>query len=144
MELEFVRADETDVAAICALAREHIETYEDLAAIDAEAVFAWMERKTRKRIGEYRRVTCLGETAGYFRAAPPENGRIELDDLYLYPPFQGRGIGTAILKKCIAEAPLPLYFYVFRRNVRAIALYEKLGFRIVGEVSPTRCIMQRG
>ena len=67
MELEFVRADETDVAAICALAREHIETYEDLAAIDAEAVFAWMERKTRKRIGEYRRVTCLGETSPTMR-----------------------------------------------------------------------------
>jgi len=143
MKLSYLPADERDIEAIYALERALIEQYEDMASIDADEVFAWVRRKLTKRIGEYLRIVCDGETAGYIRVVPPEDGRVELDDLYLYPKYQGRGIGTAVLRRCIEQTELPLWLYVFRRNTRAIALYERLGFRIVETISPTRCIMQR-
>ena len=77
------------------------------------------------------------------RAARAADGSLELDDLYLYPAFQGRGIGTEVLEKSIAEADAPIFLYVFRANTRAIRLYERFGFRVTEEVSPTRCIMRR-
>ena len=142
-ELRFLPAGEEDAHAIFTLAMELIDRYEDYALIGRDEVAAWMERKIRLRIGEYTRLVLGGETAGYYRAARAADGSLELDDLYLYPAFQGRGIGTEVLEKSIAEADAPIFLYVFRANTRAIRLYERLGFRVTEEVSPTRCIMRR-
>ena len=67
MQISYLPADETDIAPILAQSRALIERYEDFGSIDRDAVFAWMERKTRKRIGEYVRILCDGETAGWIR-----------------------------------------------------------------------------
>ena len=48
----------------------------------------------------------------------------------------------AVLRRCVAEGR-PVYFYVFTKNTRAIALYEREGFRRTEDVSPTRMIMAR-
>ena len=65
---------------------------------------------------------------------------MELDDLYVLPAFQKRGIGTPVLRRCLA-AGKPVYLYVFTGNARAVALYQQEGFKKVEEVSPTRMIM---
>ena len=58
------------------------------------------------------------------------DGRMEIDDLYVFPQYRNMGIGTEILKKCISETDPPVFLYVFANNKRAIALYQKLGFQI--------------
>jgi len=141
-ELRFAPAEPEDIETLFALNRELIDRYEDPGAIERDRVLAWVRRKLEVKRGEYRRVLCDGQVAGYLRVHE-ENGEVELDDLYVLPPFQGRGIGTAVLERCLAETKLPIFFYVFTRNVRAIALYERLGFRPAEEVSPTRRIMRR-
>jgi len=63
------------------------------------------------------------------------------DELYLglielLPAFQGRGIGTAIIRGLIAQARAegrPLGLHVLRTNAPARRLYERLGLRVVGE-----------
>ena len=65
-----------------------------------------------------------------------------LYNVYTLPEYRGRGIGTAVLRRCLAQGK-PVYLYVFTGNVRAVALYEREGFRKVEDVSPTRCIMAR-
>ena len=62
--------------------------------------------------------------------------------IYLNSQARGRGIGTAVLRRCLAQGK-PVYLYVFTGNVRAVALYEREGFRKVEDASPTRCIMAR-
>lgn len=140
MKLEYRAADLTDAERIFQMAKQIIDDYEDTKAIDYQKVLAWVRRKIQNCIGEYTRILCDGELAGYYRLHS-ENEKLELDDLYVLPPFQNRGIGTAVLTSCLAGADKPVFLYVFTRNIRAMALYRRMGFRVAEPVGKTRCIM---
>jgi len=60
---------------------------------------------------------------------------LHLTGFELDPAFQGRGIGTGILKRLQAEAAgrgVPLFVGVLVVNRRAKALYDRMGFEEVG------------
>lgn len=143
MELNYEQASGADVEAIFALSKALIDQYEDVESIDYDKVLQWVRRKIGAQIGEYQRVLMDGDLAGYVHFHP-DGERMELDDLYILPEYRGRGIGTAVVKKCCAETEKPVYLYVFRRNKGAVRLYRRLGFEIVQEVGSSRYIMQRG
>ena len=142
MEISYYPADESDIAPILAQSLALVERYEDFSWIDKEEVLSWLRRKTEKRIGEYRRILCDGVPAGWIRASD-EGKQLELDDLFVLPPFQNRGIGTAVLQKYLAESEKPIFFYAFSRNSGALRLYERLGFRVRERVGETRLIMEQ-
>lgn len=141
MQLTYEPARAEDAPVVFAFARELIERYETDPDLDLEMALGWTKRKIEKRIDEYTRVLCDGEVAGYYRFAP-DGDKMELDDLYVLPEYRNRGVGTAVLRRCLAQGK-PIYFYVFTGNVRAVALYEREGFRKAEDVSPTRMIMAR-
>ena len=141
MQLSYEPARQEDAPVIFGFAKELIERYETDPALDLEMALGWTKRKIEKRIDEYTRVLCDGKTAAYYRFVP-DGERMELDDLYVLPEYRSRGVGTAVLRRCLAQGK-PVYFYVFTGNTRAVALYEREGFRKVEDVSPTRCIMAR-
>lgn len=61
---------------------------------------------------------------------------ISLDYLYLLPEFQRRGIGSAVVRRLIAEAHsagMPLTSDVLRSNPNALRLYERLGLTVMSE-----------
>jgi ribosomal protein S18 acetylase RimI-like enzyme len=75
-----------------------------------------------------------GEPAGrlYVHRGPSD---IRIVDIALAPPFRGRGLGTGLLRSLIAEAEdsgRRLSIHVEMSNP-ARRLYERLGFRPVGE-----------
>ncbi|MGM9662228.1 MAG: GNAT family N-acetyltransferase [Oscillospiraceae bacterium] len=142
MKLTYEPAREADADAVFAFSKELIDRYEDLQAIDYEKVLDWVRRKVDGHIGEYLCVMADGQKAGYCRIHAAE-GKTELDDLYVFPEWRGRGIGTAVIEKCCAAAGTPVFLYVFRKNRRAVALYERLGFRVIREAGGTRYIMER-
>lgn len=137
MNLVFTAADLSDVPVIFAQAKDLIDSYEDVTSIDYDRVLAWVKRKIETHICEYRCVVTDGQKAAYYRLC--DDG--ELDDLYVLPAFQGQGIGSEILKRCIAESKADMYLYVFRDNVRAIAFYKRFGFSVRKTVGHTRFIM---
>ena len=141
MQLSYEPARAEDGPVIFGFAKELIERYETDPDLDLEMALGWTKRKIEKRIGEYTRVLCDGAVAAYYRFAP-DGDKMELDDLYVLPEYRSRGVGTAVLRRCLAQGK-PIYFYVFTGNARAVALYEREGFRKVEDVSPTRCIMAR-
>lgn len=141
MELIYSPARPEDAPVIFGFAKELIETYETDPDLDLNMALDWTRRKIEKRIGEYTRILIDGEVAAFFRFVP-DGERMELDDLYVLPAYRNRGIGTAILRRCVAEGK-PIYFYVFTENTSAISLYEREGFRKTEDVSPTRIIMAR-
>ena len=51
-----------------------------------------------------------------------------LDQLYLAPGHQGRGVGSQLLDQAKALSPAGLQLHTFRRNRRARAFYEARGF----------------
>lgn len=142
MELRFAPAEEYDIERIYASNKELIDTYEDIENIDYEKVLQWVLKKIETNIEEYVAVFLDGKKAGYYHFYPSE-GKMELDDLYIFPEFRSKGIGTEIIQKCIEESDGTIFLYVFAKNVRAIVLYEKLGFKIVKNIRDTRYIMER-
>ena len=133
MEITYQPIEQQDVEKIFAYLKELILRYEDLGQIDCEKVLAW-----------YRKIFCGGSHAGYV-AAHDEGDRLEIDDLYLAPAFQGKGIGTAVLRQIVLQAmqenKTP-YLYVFIRNEGAVRLYRRLGFAVVQEIPNSRYIME--
>jgi GNAT superfamily N-acetyltransferase len=69
-----------------------------------------------------------------------------LNQLFVLPPDQGKGIGTVCIQRLIDEArssSLPIRLRVLKVNTRAVAFYERSGFRRVGEIA-THVLMERG
>lgn len=57
-----------------------------------------------------------------------------IDQLYVLPPSQGRGVGTAVLQ--VAQSKFHhLNLWTFQRNVRARRFYEQRGFVLVKETN---------
>lgn len=142
LNLSYDCATQEDVPVIFAMAKDLVDTYEDVSTIDYEKVTRWMLMKISENISEYRCVFSEGMKVGYYRLSK-EAEQTELDDFYILPPFQRRGIGTAVLQYCIATANTPMYLYVFRKNIGAIKLYSRNGFSVSEEVGETRYILRR-
>jgi ribosomal protein S18 acetylase RimI-like enzyme len=70
----------------------------------------------------------------------------ELQEIYLHPDHQGRGIGSCLIRELLAKAQhaaKPVSLSVLKVNTRARRLYERLGFRKAGE-SETHYVMRAG
>lgn len=140
--LEYMPALVEDIPLIFDQCRDLVNQYEDLSRIDYEKVMAWMRNKVEMNIKQYVCVLFHGEKAAFYRLVSQKEGT-ELDDFYVLPQFRNMGIGSQILKRCIMSAQKPLYLYVFSRNTGAISLYNRYGFVVTEQVSPTRLIMTR-
>jgi tRNA (guanine37-N1)-methyltransferase len=72
------------------------------------------------------------------RAAAPHTScaDVELRKFYIDTPFHGTGLANALMKDALAlaveRAKTGIWLSVFSRNGRAIAFYQRWGFRIVG------------
>ncbi len=101
----------------------------------------WDEDKQRKLFEDSwkpegaRAVILEGRCVGMF-AVEERTDCIWLAEIQIAPVFQGRGIGTELITELRANARerrLPLRLRVLRENHRARRLYERLGFRQVGD-----------
>jgi ribosomal protein S18 acetylase RimI-like enzyme len=64
-------------------------------------------------------------------------GHDNVDQLFVEPDRQGRGIGSALLERAKALRPRGLRLFAHQRNERARAFYERRGFHAVAfGVSP--------
>ncbi len=66
---------------------------------------------------------------------------IIINELYITEEFRGLGIGSSILSEIINANDL-VYLWVYKDNVRALNLYQKLGFMIKKETE-SRLLMYK-
>lgn len=66
----------------------------------------------------------------------PSYPRVELRKFYIDPAYHGRGVANALMQSALARADDDgdgaLWLSVFSGNPRAIAFYQRWGFRITG------------
>lgn len=106
-----------------------------------EKVWGWNEDEQRElharrfRSQEFRIIDLDGVNAGVV-AAVREPECVHLNQLFLLPEHQGRGIGRRCMLLLMEEArqlALPLRLQVLKVNPRARTFYERLGFSVCAE-----------
>jgi len=146
-------ATEEDAARIAAFGAQGFhDTFaadnrpEDMAAYLAQT---FGERQQRAELRDPRSTYLLverdgdAEVAGYARVLAsetptcvPVRPAVEIARLYSRRDLIGQGIGAALMTACLAHARTlgarAVWLGVWERNTRAIAFYERWGFRQVG------------
>ena len=141
MNLTQKQATAADIAPIYQLCKQLIDDYEHLESIDYPKVLVWVGKKLESSIDTYTAVYADGQKAGYYHFYKNEDGLYEIDDLYIFPEYRNRGIGTQIITHCCTSVREPVMLYVFVKNTRAVSLYLRLGFHIVKTIRGSRHIM---
>lgn len=149
--IRIVRATPDDAPALAALASStFVDTFgpdnrpEDMAAYVAQAFGEPLQRAELLDP----RVTVLfaereGERVGYAMlregeapACVASTSALYIARLYAVRDAIGSGVGAALIDACIGEARArgrdTIWLGVWERNLRAIAFYERWGFRDVG------------
>lgn len=85
--------------------------------------------------GSHSAIVTGGQRVGIVQVEASEDA-ISLRQIEILPRFQGRGIGTAVVRsfmdRCGRKGKL-LTLHVFKSNTSALRLYERLGFRVSGQ-----------
>ena len=142
MNLTYVPAKESDIEPLFHLSKDLIDRYENISQINYPKVLSWVLNKIKKNINEYNCIFRDSQKVGYYRFHSVDE-KMELDDIYVFSPYQNQGIGSEIIRKCIAETGLSIFLYVFIQNTKAVSLYKKLGFRITETIKDSRYTMER-
>ena len=80
-----------------------------------------------------------------FLATSRSRATLKVDQLYILPEYQGRGIGSACMARVLDDANFrqkPVVLQVLKVNIRGIVFYQRLGFIIVGETT-THLLMKK-
>ena len=141
MNLVYRVSTKSDIHKIYELSRNLIDEYEDIQNIDYEKVLTWVYKKIEGNIHEYTSIYLDNTLVGYYHFYEDKD-KMELDDFYIFSEYQNKGIGSKVLSELI-QTEKTIYLYVFVKNVKAIRLYERYGFKICKRFNKNRYIMER-
>lgn len=141
MKLVYKQAQKEDIECIYDLSKHLVDEYENIENIDYEKVMNWIYEKIQMNIADYTCIYLDDNKVGYVHFSE-EDGMHEIDDLYIFEAYQNQGIGTQVIQDCITQAKNIIYLYVFVRNIRAVDLYKRIGFKITETIRNSRYIMK--
>ncbi len=135
--LSFRKANASDSAFVFAVKEAAFREY-------IEQVWGWDDADQQERHNtefashdSYIIIQFHGSDVGFLvTSETPE--ALNVNQIFILPAYQGRGIGSVCLTRLIDDASLEqksVTLKVLKVNTRGIALYQRLGFTIVGENS---------
>ena len=101
----------------------------------------WDEEEQRKRFDEFIKdveedtwiIQLDGVDIGFYNGKKLDNENYEMGNICIIPEYQGRGIGTQVLKDIMKlHEKEEIHIQVFKQNP-AYRLYQELGFIPIGE-----------
>ena len=143
--------EELHIRKACTSDSEFVFTVKKAAFQEyVEQVWGWDESYQRElherrfTTQDLRIIQFCGTDVG-FLATSRTRATLKVNQLYILPEYQGRGIGTACMARVLDDASLrqkPVVLQVLKVNTRGVAFYQRLGFTIVGETT-THFLMKK-
>ena len=142
-ELSFRKACASDTEFVFAVKKAAFREY-------VEQVWGWdddYQRELHNRrfdSQDFHIIQFRGIDVGFLTTSSTP-GTLKVNQLFILPEHQGRGIGSACMTCIVDNASLEMKsvaLQVLKVNTRGITFYQRLGFSIVGE-SPTHFQMEK-
>ncbi len=108
------------------------EFAKDLDKEEVERINNYVNEIVPKQILEYKNIILNNIVVGSFLLTKNEPGLL-LDEIFIEKQYRNKGLGASIIKDIISKTNNNVYLWVYKDNIKAINLYNKLGFNIKEE-----------
>ena len=105
------------------------EYAKDLDKKEVEKINNYVNKTIPKQIFEYKNIVLNNIIVGSFLITKNENGLL-LDEIFIEEKYRNKGIGTSIIKDVVSKSNSNVYLWVYKDNIKAFNLYNKIGFNI--------------
>ena len=129
---KLVKASKKDIPRLVQYKKDIIYMYsKDLAKDEKENINEYVITSVNEIFKDYYNIIIDDKIIGSVCIRDLENAKL-LDEIYLEKEFRNKGIGTDIIRKII-ENNESVYLWVYKKNIKAVLLYKRLGFKIIDE-----------
>lgn len=129
---KLVKASKKDIPRLVQYKKDIIYMYsKDLAKDEKENINEYVITSVNEIFKDYYNIIIDDKIIGSVCIRDLENAKL-LDEIYLEKEFRNKGIGTDINRKII-ENNESVYLWVYKKNIKAVLLYKRLGFKIIDE-----------
>ena len=104
----------------------------DLDKEEVEKINNYVNKTISNQIFEYKNIVLNNIIVGSFLITKNENGLL-LDEIFIEEQYRNKGIGTSIIKDVVSKSNSNVYLWVYKDNIKAFNLYNKIGFNIKEE-----------
>ena len=108
------------------------EYAKDLNKEEVEKINNYVNKTISNQIFEYKNIVLNNIIVGSFLITKNENGLL-LDEIFIEEQYRNKGIGTSIIKDVVSKSNSNVYLWVYKDNIKAFNLYNKIGFNIKEE-----------
>ena len=129
---KLVKASKKDIPRLVQYKKDIIYMYsKDLAEDERNKIDEYVITSVNEMFKDYYNIIIDDKIIGSVCIRDLENAKL-LDEIYLEKEFRNKGIGTDIIRKII-ENNESVYLWVYKKNIKAVLLYKRLGFKIIDE-----------
>lgn len=137
---KLVKSKENDIERLIEYKKRTIYEYvENLSDEEINKINNYIPNIIPKIINNYYNIIVDENIVGCLLLTNKDDGKL-LDEIYLEEQYRNQGIGTDIIKNILRQNNI-VYLWVYKKNIKAIKLYKKLGFDIMEETD-TRYYMK--
>lgn len=108
------------------------EYAKDLDKKEVEKINNYVNKTISNQIFEYKNIVLNNIIVGSFLITKNENGLL-LDEIFIEEQYRNKGLGTSIIKDVVSKSNSNVYLWVYKDNIKAFNLYNKIGFNIKEE-----------
>lgn len=108
------------------------EYAKDLDKEEVEKINNYVNKTISNQIFEYKNIVLNNIIVGIFLITKNENGLL-LDEIFIEEQYRNKGIGTSIIKDVVSKSNSNVYLWVYKDNIKAFNLYNKIDFNIKEE-----------
>ena len=132
MNYKLIMSSNDDIEKLIKYKKKTIYEYaKNLSDNEINKINNYVKNNVLKLINNYFNIVVDDKIVGCLLLIDRDDG-ILLDEIFLEEEYRNNGIGTDIIKNVISNNAI-IYLWVYKENLKAVALYKKLGFNVIEE-----------